>query len=155
MPRDGKYVVAKEVRDAEKPHAVIVDARGQISFNPPTFAALLACNNLPPLWAAFGPINDQQWACDLVEKGTPGAVKVHRSTSENTARCSFGAVLAERPDLKVESGRQRVIPWTIDAKENRFILQLDQEENIPAPKRGSKKQEPSLTGTHPSKLAEM
>lgn len=154
LPNRGKYAVAQEIRNQEKPHAAVLNSRNQVSFNPPSFAALLLCNDPPTTWAAFEQIDDHHWACDLVENGTPGAVKLQRAKNENTAHCSFGAVLAERPDLKVEVGRQRLIPWTIDNSENRFILELDKEENIPAPKRGKKK-EASLTDTHPSKLAEM
>lgn len=153
MPRDGKYAVAKEIRDAEKPHAVFVNSRDQVSFNLPSLGALLSCNQPPYLFAAFDKINDRQWACDLVPKGTAGCVVFRRSKNNNTGSCSFGAVLAERPDLKVEVGRQRMIPWMIDTAENRFILLIDKAENIPAPKRGKKKV--SLTDVHPVKLEEM
>ncbi|HLO03237.1 MAG TPA: hypothetical protein VK191_09020 [Symbiobacteriaceae bacterium] len=154
MPRDGKYAVAKQIRDQEKPQAIFVNSRGQASFNPPSYRALESCNQPPAgLFAAFDKINDRLWACDLVAKGTDGAVVLQRSKNNKTARCSFGAVLAERPDLKVEAGRQRKIPWYIDKAENRFILQLDLEENIPAPKRGKKKV--SLTEVHPSKLEDL
>lgn len=150
MAQQGKYAVAKEIRDLEKPLALSLDARGRVRFNPPTLDGLYSCNE-KRLWVGFQQLSADRWALDLLPKRGPGLVKLARAKSENTATCSFGAVLADRPELKVESGRLRLIPWAIE--ENRFILLLDQEENIPAPKKGPGKKK-SLTETHPIQLAE-
>lgn len=151
MKKQTKYVVAQEVRDQSKPRAIFVNAQGRVRFNGVSWAALLQCNQPPHLFAGFEPLTESRWAVDLVPKGTAGASAITRSKNNKTATTSFGAVLADRPDLKVEKGRQRQIPWIIDPETNRFVLLLDQEENIPSPKRGSAAAD-DAEEEHPAKL---
>jgi hypothetical protein len=151
MGGDRKYVVARDARAANKPKAARLNSRHQLGFNVITLAGLDGTATVKTDFLGFEPLDDaNRYAVDHVIKGTDGAVALKRSKSERTGSVSFGPVLADRPDLKVEKGRLRMIPWTIDPDSGRFILELAQEENIPAPVRTTKKKVDS--NTHPTNL---
>lgn len=150
MDTGNKYVVAKEVREKKKPKAAKLNSRKQLGWNPVTLQALDSTVAMKTDHIAFEELSRTQIAVDEVEEGTPGAVPLQRSKSEKTASSGSGPILALHPEFAVEVGRIRLIPWMIDPTTKRFILLLDQETNIPAPKRGEKKVPDSTT--HPAEL---
>lgn len=150
MDTGSKYAVAKHVREKKKPRAVKVNSRDQLGWNPVTLAALDGTVAMKSDFIAFEELSQTQIAVDPVEEGTPGCVPLQRSKSEKTATSGPGPILALHPELKVEVGRQRLIPWMIDPNSHRFILLLDKEENIPAPKKGTQKLPDSTT--HPADM---
>lgn len=150
MDTGSKYTVAKDVRDKKKPKALKVNSRRQFGWNTITLRALDSTVPMKQDYIAFEEISATRIAVDEVPEGTDGAVPLQRSKSEKTATSGPGPVLAMHPELEVEVGRQRLIPWMIDPQTKRFILLLDEEKNIPSPKKGEKKL-PDAT-THPADL---
>jgi hypothetical protein len=139
MGGDREYMVAKEIRDGKRPRAVAQNSRDQIRFNTITMRALDSCFKVKTDFLAFQPLTPTRIAVDHVIEGTTGCVPLKRSKSEKTGIVSFGPVLAEHSELKVEKGRTRLIPWTVETDPKRFILELDQQTNVPVPPRAAKK----------------
>lgn len=156
------YINAAEIRKAQLKPGVVLNHGGQNRMNEVTFAAFKeTCPGATENFVACKHLSDTEIQVDRVNKGTPGCVKLRPAGNEKTALFSAGPILAAVPALKVEKGYLRLLSFRIDKDpegKSHFVIILEPNTVIPAPKRSSTKTTPgaktkSETAKHPATQA--
>lgn len=109
---------------------------GELYANPRAAVALEGTAQSKTDWLLFDQLSINEFALLWVPK-RDDAVKIRRHKSGSTFVLSARPLLLLRPDLRVEAGRIRVIPYRVDQTEAgaRFVVDLKGEDNIPSSRR--------------------
>lgn len=133
-------VIPEQIRLEAYPRSLRLNHNGELYCNPAVTISLDATGKYVTDWLLFDELNTSEFALHWVPK-REGAVKTRRSKSGTTLLFSATPLLLKRPDLRVEAGRIRLIPFRIDKTDegDLFVLDLTKEENIPSSRRTTKK----------------
>lgn len=131
-----KIIDARAIRFEETEPGLRQNAQNQVYFNPPTLAALQAALTKKTGVLGFERLSYNEFALHWVAPGTPGSVKFRWNASRTTAICSFGPVLALRPEIRCHRGRIHQIPFRADLEKGSFTIDLGQLKVVQPERRG-------------------
>lgn len=132
-------VIPDQIRLEAFPLSLRLNHGGELYANPAVTISLDATGKIITNFLLFDEHNLNEFALHWVPKRA-GAVKTRRSKSGSTLTFSATPLLLRRPDLRVEAGRIRLLPFRIDQTDEGalFVLDLTKEENIPSSRRPAK-----------------
>jgi hypothetical protein len=132
--RSKKLVNVEEAKLEVYDPIVTLNDRNELYFNPLALTRLEQTVIAPTDGLGFQLLSSRKVALHLVQPGSATAVAFKRPANKRTARCSFSAILALKPFLKVPKGRLTRFPFRIDRLRGggtRFVILLLEGESEP------------------------
>jgi hypothetical protein len=142
MDGDARRLVNVEEAKLEAYDPIVTqNAQNELYFNPLAMARLDTTVATPTQAIGFELLSEAELAIHFVDPDSNAAVSFKRTANKRTGRCSFSAILALMPYLKVPKGRVTRYPYRIDQLKKgatRFVVLLHEGQSEPSTRRPSK-----------------
>lgn len=120
-----KLLSTAEIKLLNTQPIVTQNGANQLYFNPVAMAAFDSIVVTPTPFVGFEKKSEKEFIVHHIPTLVDGAVRLRRSKTKRTGSCSFGPILAEKPFLRVSTGRQNLYKYRIDTLPNgsqQFVL---------------------------------
>lgn len=109
-----KLLSTAEIKLLNTQPIVTQNGANQLYFNPVAMADFDSIVVTPTPFVGFEKKSDKEFIVHHIATFVDGAVRLRRAKNKRTGSCSFGPVLAEKPFLRVSTGRQNCYTYRID-----------------------------------------
>lgn len=109
-----KLLSTAEIKLLNTQPIVTQNGANQLYFNPVSMADFDSVVVTPTLFVGFERKSENEFIIHHIPNLVDGAVRLRRAKNKRTGSCSFGPVLAQKPFLRVSTGRQNHYKYRID-----------------------------------------
>lgn len=109
-----KLLSTAEIKLLNTQPIVTQNGANQLYWNPVAMSDLDSIVVTPTLFVGFERKSENEFIVHHIPHMVDGAVRLRRSKNKRTGSCSFGPVLAQKPFLRVSTGRQNHYKYHID-----------------------------------------